>query len=162
MARVNQQRTFRCLSQFSLQNSRIPTLGVVETYFHLMWMSSYIVSFGVITYLVTSSTCMEVRRFRLNFHNCYRSQKVQSYLLQLPLEVKNLVRSYSDEQGFCSYFKIVECGPNYKLLNINPFWKFLRVERSSWCFYDGRPSYPRTTFLCWTTFLYWDNLLGLG
>ena len=118
---MNWPRTLRYLSQFSLQNSRITTLGVVETYFHLMWMSFYIVSFGVVTYLVTSSMCMEVRRFRLNFHNCYRSQKVQSYLLQLSLEVKNLVGSYSDEQGFCSYFKIVECDPNYKLLNINPF-----------------------------------------
>ena len=30
------------------------------------------------------------------------------------MEIKNLVRSYSDEQGFCSYFWIVERGPNYK------------------------------------------------
>ena len=77
-------------------------------------------SFGVVTCLVTSSTCTEVLRFRLNFYNCYRSWKVQSYLLQLPLEVNNLVRSYNDEQGFCLYFKIVECDSNYKLLYINP------------------------------------------
>ena len=54
-------------------------------------------SFGVVAYLVTSLTCMEVIRFRFNFHNCYRSWKVQSYLLQLSLEVKNVVGSYSDE-----------------------------------------------------------------
>ena len=76
--------------------------------------------FGVVTCLVTSSTCTEVLRFRLNFHNCHRSCKVQSYILQLPLEVNNLVGNYNDEQGFCSYFKIVERGLNYKLLYINP------------------------------------------
>ena len=48
-------------------------LGVVETYFHFMWISPYIVKFGVVTCLATSSTCIEVIRFRLNFHNCYRS-----------------------------------------------------------------------------------------
>ena len=116
---MNWLRTLRCLSQFSLQNSRTPTLGVVEIYFHLIQMSPFIVSFGVVICLVTSSMWMEVRRFRLNFHNCYGSQKVQTYLLQLLLEVKNLMGSYSDEQGFCSYFRIVERGSNYKLLNIN-------------------------------------------
>ena len=79
----NQLRTLRCLSQFSLQNSRIPTLGVVETYFHLMWISPYIVNFGVVTCLVTSSTWMEVKRFKFNFHNYYGSQKGQTYLPQL-------------------------------------------------------------------------------
>ena len=29
--------------------------------------------------------------------------------------------SYSDEQGFCSYFGIVERGLNYKFLGINLF-----------------------------------------
>ena len=33
----------------------------------------YIVSFGVVTCLVTSFICLEVRRLRLNFHDCYRS-----------------------------------------------------------------------------------------
>ena len=121
VTKVNRPRILQCLSQFSLQNSRIPTLGVVESYLHFIWMSPFIVSFGVVTCLVTSSTCMEVRRCKLNFHNRYRSQKVQSYLLQPPLEVRNLVESYSDKQGFCSYFKIVKHGPNYKLLNINSF-----------------------------------------
>ena len=51
----------------------IPTLGVVETYLQLMWMSPYIVSFGMVTCLMTSSMCMEVRRLELNFHNCYKS-----------------------------------------------------------------------------------------
>jgi len=37
------------------------------------------------------------------------------------IEVKNLVGSYSDEQGFCSYFRIVEHGSNYNFLNINLF-----------------------------------------
>ena len=64
--------------------------------------------------------------------------------------------SYNDEQEFCSYFKIVERGPNYKFLNINSLWKFLSVERSSRCFHDGQPSYP------WMTFLYWDNISRLG
>ena len=118
---VNRLRTLRYLSQFSLQNSRIPILGMVETYLRLICMSPFIARFGVVTCLVTSSTCMEVRRFRLNLHNCYKSQKVQSYLLQSPLEVRNLVGSYNDEQEFCSYFKIVERGPNYKFLNINSF-----------------------------------------
>ena len=77
------------------------------------------VSFGVVTCLVTSSKWMEVRRFRLNFHNYYGSYKVRIYLLQLLSEVKNLVGSDSDEQGFCSYLRIVEHGPNYKLLNTN-------------------------------------------
>ena len=45
-------------------------LGVVETYFHFMWISPYIVNFGVVTCLVPSSTWMEVRRFKLNIHNC--------------------------------------------------------------------------------------------
>ena len=36
---------------------------------------------------------------------------------------------YSNEQGFCSYFKIVEHGSNYKLLNINPFLKIFKVLR---------------------------------
>ena len=75
----------------------------------------------MVTCLVTSLMCTEVRRFRLNFHNYYGSYMVPSYLLQLLSEVKNLVVSYSDEQGFCSYFKIVERGPNYKLSNINLF-----------------------------------------
>ena len=35
------------------------------------------------------------------------------------MEVKNLVGNYSDEQGFVSYFRIVERSPNYKFLNIN-------------------------------------------
>ena len=38
------------------------------------------------------------------------------------MEVKNLVGSYSDEQGFFSYFRIVERDSNYKFLNINLFW----------------------------------------
>ena len=78
-------------------------------------------SLGIVTCLVTSSTCAEVIRFKLNFHDCCGSKKTQSYLLYLSLEVKCLMGSYSDEQGFCSYFKIVERGPHYKLLYINPF-----------------------------------------
>ena len=90
VTRVNQPRILRYLSQFSLQNSRIPTLGVVETYFHLMWMSPYIVSFGVVTCLVTSSMCMEVKKFRLTsttaievrrfnliFYNCHQKLTTQ-------------------------------------------------------------------------------------
>ena len=61
--------------------------------------------------------------------------------------------SYSDEQGFYSYFKIVECGPNYKLLNINPFWKILSVERSFRCFHDGWPSYVGRLSYIGITFL---------
>ena len=111
----------------------------------LMWISPYIVSFEVVTCLVTSSTCVEVIRFRFILHNCYRSQNVQSYLLQLPLEVKYLMGSYSDEQGFCSYFKIVECGMNYKLCTQIHFENFLSVKGLSRCFPDGRPSCPQTT-----------------
>ena len=111
-----------------------------------MWMSSYIVSFGMVTCLVTSSTCTEVIKFRLNFHNCYRTWKIQSYLLQLPLEVKYLVRSYSDEQEFCPYFKIVERGLHYKLLYINPFWKFSKC-------WEVVQVLPR-----WTAFIITDDL----
>ena len=48
-------------------------LGVVETYLHLICMSPFIVSFGAITCLITSSMWVEVGRFKLNFLNCYRS-----------------------------------------------------------------------------------------
>ena len=71
------------------------------------------------------------------------------------------MESYSNEQGFCSYFRIVERGPNYKLLNINLFWKFLSVGRLYRCFHARRPSYNWSTFLCWTTFLYRDNISRL-
>ena len=47
--------------------------------------------------------------------------------------------NYSDEQGFYLYFGILECGPNNKFLNINLFWKFLSVGRSSRGFHAGRP-----------------------
>ena len=56
-----------------------------------------------------------------NFLNIDRSQKVQTYLPQrgwklemldlsstIVMEIKNLVGSYSDKQGFCSYFRTVE------------------------------------------------------
>ena len=82
------------------------------------------------------------------------------------MEIKNLVGSYSDEQGFCSYFWIVERGPNYKFfffeipnykfLNIDLFWKFLSVGRLSRCFHARRLSYT------WTTFLYLNGPFGLG
>ena len=121
---MNRPRTLKCLSQFFLQNVRILTLRVVRTYLHLMCMSPYIVSFGVITCFVTSPIFVEVRRFRLNLHNCYRSQNVKSYLLQLPLEVKYLVGSYSDQQGSCSCFKVATRGPIHKLLQINLSGKF--------------------------------------
>ena len=58
---------------------------------------------------------MEVRRVR---HLDLSSTAV--------MEIKNLVGSYSDEQGFCSYFWIVERGPNYKLF----FLKYRII--SSW------------------------------
>ena len=48
-------------------------LGVVETYLHLLCVSPFIVSFGAVTCLITSSTWVEVGRFRLTFLNCYRS-----------------------------------------------------------------------------------------
>ena len=51
-------------------------LGVVETYLHLICMSLFIVSFGAVTCLITSSTWMEVERFKLNFLDYYRSYKV--------------------------------------------------------------------------------------
>ena len=38
---------------------------------NLIWLSPFIVSFEVVTCLVTSLTWMEVKRFRLNFYNCY-------------------------------------------------------------------------------------------
>ena len=144
---MNRPRTLQCLSQFFLWNVRIPTLGVVRTYLHLMQMSAYIVCFGVFTCLVTSPIFVEVRRFRLNFPNRYRSQNVQSYLLQLPLEVKYLVGSYSDELGSCSCFKIITRGPIHKLLQINLFRNFLSVGGRPDAFLmddsyaHGRPSY---------------------
>jgi len=107
---------FKLVFFFFSRTQEFQLLGIVKTYHNLMWISPYIVSIGVVTCLVTSSMCGEVRWFRLNFHNCYRSLNVQSYLLQLPLEVKYLERSYSDEQGFCSCFKIVACGLIYKFL----------------------------------------------
>ena len=122
---MNRSRTLRCLSQFFLWNVKIPTLRVVRIYLHLMWMSPYRVSFGVVTCFVTSPIFVEVRRFRLNLHNRYRSQNVKSYLLQLPLEVKYLVGSYSDEQGSCSCFKIATRGLIHKLLQINLSENFL-------------------------------------
>lgn len=42
-----------------------------ETYLNLIWLSPFIVSFGVVTCLVTPPTWVEVRRFKLNFYNCY-------------------------------------------------------------------------------------------
>ena len=55
--------------------------------------------------------------------------------------------SYSNEQGFCLYFKIVERGLHYKLLYINPLWKFSKcwevVQVLPW----------------WTTFVPMDDLL---
>ena len=134
---MNRPRTLRCLSQFFLWNVRIPTLRVVRTYFHLIWMSAYIVCFGVVTYLVTSPIFEEVRRFIINFHNCYRSQNVQSYLPKLSLEVKYLVGSYSDEPGSCSCPKRVTCGSIHQLLQINLFWIFLKCWGLSRLFPDG-------------------------
>ena len=75
-----------------------------------MWMGVYIVCFGVVTCLVTSPIFVEVKRFRLNFYNRYRSWNVQSYLLQLSLKVKYLVGSNSNEPGSRSCFKIVTRG----------------------------------------------------
>ena len=48
-------------------------LGIVETFFDLMWMSPYIESLGAVTYLVTSPIFVEVSKFKHNFHNGYRS-----------------------------------------------------------------------------------------
>ena len=143
----NRPRTLRCLSQFFLQNVRIPTFRVVRTCFDLMWMSVYIVYFGVITCFVTSPIFEEVRRFRINFHNRHKSQNVQSYLLQLSLKVKYLVGSYSDEPESCSCSKIVTRGSIHQLLQINLFWKFPSVGGRSGAFLmddphdHGRPSY---------------------
>ena len=50
----------------------------------------------------------------------WKLERSNSYSITA-MEVKNLVESYSDEQGFCSYFRIVERGLNYKFLNINLF-----------------------------------------
>jgi len=46
---------------------------IVETYFDLIWMSPYIESLVAVTCLVTSPIFVEVRKFRHNFHNGYRS-----------------------------------------------------------------------------------------
>ena len=51
-------------------------LEVVETYLHLICMSPFIVSFGAVTCLITSSTWMEVGRF-------------QCYLVQLLLKLES-------------------------------------------------------------------------
>ena len=53
--------------------------------------------------------------------------------------VNYLVRSYSDEQGVCSYFKIVERGPNYKLFYINQAFglTFLALDDSYGRIGDG-------------------------
>ena len=67
--------------------------------------------------------------------------------------------SYNDEQGFCSYFGIVKRGPNYKFLNINLFWKFLSVGRSSRCFHVGWPSYARRPSYIGTAFLDLDDAM---
>ena len=75
-----------------------------------MWMSVYIVFFGVVTCLVTSPIFEEVKRFRISFYNRYMSLNVQSYLPQLSLEAKYLVGSYNDELGSCSCPKIVTRG----------------------------------------------------
>ena len=123
---MNRPRILQCLSQFS-RTLEFQFLGVVKTYFHLMWMNSRIVSFGVVICFITSPIFVEVRKFKLNFHNHHRSQNVKSYLLQLLLEVKYLVGSYSDELGSCSYFKIATHGPIHKLLQINLSGNFLSV-----------------------------------
>ena len=124
---MNRPRNLRCLSQFFLWSVRIPTLRVVRTYFHLMWMSAYIVCFGVVTCLITSPIFKEIRRFKLNFYNRYRSQNVQSYLLQLSLQVRYLVGSYSNQSGSCSCFKIVTRGSIHQLLQVNLSGNFLSV-----------------------------------
>ena len=72
------------------------------------------------------------------------------------------MESYSDEQGFCSYFWIVERGLNHKFLYINLFWKFSSIERLSRCFLDEQPSYSQTTLCRWMSFICWVNLLGPG
>ena len=147
-----------------------------------MWMSFYIVSFGVVTCFVTSPIFVKVRKFKLNFHNRYRSQNVKSYFLQLPLESKYLVGSYSDEQGSCSFFKRATRGLIHKLLQKNLFGNILSARGcpvaflmddshahgqpsyqgrplfpkcwgSSKRFPDGRPSCPWTIILLGTTFL---------
>ena len=58
---------------FLLRTQESQLLGVVETYLYLICMSPFIVSFGAVTCLITSSTWMEVGRFKLNFLNYYRS-----------------------------------------------------------------------------------------
>ena len=150
---MNRPRSLRCLSQFFLWNIRIPTLRVVRTYLHLMWMSAYIVCFGVVTCLVTSPIFEEIRRFGLNFHNCYRSQNVQFYLLQLSLEVKCLVESYSDESGSCSHFEIVTCGSIHQFLQVNLSGKFTKCWGRPGAFLmddpyaHGRSTYQGCQFL---------------
>ena len=136
---MNRPRTLRCLSQFFLWNVRIPTLRVVRTYFHLIWMSAYIVCFGVVTYLVTSPIFEEIRRFKLNFHDRYRSYNVKSYLLQLLLEVKYLVRSYSNESGSYSCFKIVTYGSIHQLSQVNLSENLLSVRGHPGAFLTDDP-----------------------
>ena len=118
---------------------------MVETYFHLMWISPYIVNFGVVTCLVTSSTWMEVRRFRLP-QLLWKLEELDLSSITA-IKVKNLGGSYSNEEGFCSYFRMVEHGLNYEFLNINLFWKFLSVGRSSRCFHARHPSYIGIAFM---------------
>ena len=45
---------------------------MVKTYLNLISLSPFIMSFGVVTCLVTPPTWVEVRKFRLNFYNCYQ------------------------------------------------------------------------------------------
>ena len=84
-----------------------------------MWISPYIVNFGVVTCLVTSSTRMEVRRFRLP-QLLWKLEELDLSSITA-IKVKNLGGSYSNEEGFCSYFRMVEHGLNYEFLNINLF-----------------------------------------
>ena len=48
-------------------------LGIVKTYFDLMWISPYIESLGAVTCLVTSPIFVEVSKCKHNFHNGYGS-----------------------------------------------------------------------------------------